>query len=325
MKIEPKSDEELIATLRAAYLEYSPLPPEWSPEVEHQPTWPARRSPALILAAAAAVAAIPTLSVVMINQSHSPFSDPAAKPDTAATASKVPTEQRTDPSDLTGNAADGGALRAELYRATNARPDLGAYMLQVTPGERTVTFWATDAPSEVLTELASSSRAAGYTFVEKTLPNPSSRATAIEERLSDAATKIRGVLADSPDSKLAALKIEVPLDTVIVWRTSPTEATDDQLESIAADFGVEIELLDAPISQHEAAKFGNELRQENDRWKQQGFTVNGAYATGSGPIIVVQGDASAASQVLLSSYANILAIELDDGAMLPGSIYGTGD
>jgi hypothetical protein len=302
------SEDEFLDRIRTAYNDYPPYQRPLRPFPQRQPK---TRRIAVIAAAAAGVALIPAVgALVAINSSDDSASAPGAPvaggPPQATThrAHEPTVEGVTDPH-----------LVDRLYAELDAHPAYGFYMLKVSDDNHTVTLWRTTPAAAVEEALQSITAEAGYSITIKAVPPSNTWSASDQDALSTAANSMRDVLGASAASGFADLRIEVPLNTIVLWRTTPSEATDTQLQQIADEAGVQLELLTAPMSEADAQSLGRTLRADNDKWRALGFTVNGAYATGSGPVVVVSGDVTAASSAL-ADRSDILTIEKDDGVPL---------
>jgi hypothetical protein len=230
---------------------------------------------------------------------------------TQSTASQASGQQSVSPTTLNGTADN-------LYAVLDASPSYGFFMLQTDVNSGTITIWRrTDVPPESDASLRQVASSAGVTLDLRPLPDdsqwdPSARA----DTLGVVANQIRAAVDADPSYGMNLLKIEVPLNTVIVWRSSPNRATDMALVEIAQSAGAQIELRTAAYSREELTLLGRQIAAENQTWQSFGFTVNGADPRPTGALIVVRGDVDAAVQHL-PAHAWIIGVELDDGHDAP--------
>jgi hypothetical protein len=303
------SDEEFLGRVRSAYNDYPPhhaqLP--FMARPSHK-----RRRVAVIVASAATVALIPALGAIIATT----LSEDGSAPPVGSPSLGNPTasDGATSPS-VPGTAEP--QLATQLYAVFDAHPAYGFYMLQISASEQRVTLYRSEPDSSVESQVGLIVENAGYSMVIKEMPPQETWSDTDQQALSAAANQMRQTLSDSPESGYADIKIEVPLNTIVLWRTTATR-TDDLLQQIADQAGIKLEIRAAPMSESDARSLGKTLRADNERWLKLGFSINGAYATGSGAVVVVTGDETAAHSAL-SDRSDVFAIEKDDGVPLTGT------
>ena len=206
-------------------------------------------------------------------------------------------------------------LERDLYRVLDARGLADFFMLKVEADTKTATFWdsSNQPPSAALQNIATN---AGYRLISRDLPPADTWSQADEYALSSAADQVRARFDQTPASGFTALKIEVPLKTLIVWRTTPNETVDDdELRAIASADGIVLELRTATISKTDAERLGRQLQQSTGQGGS--FTVLGAYSTGSGPVVTVTGDLDAA-KAELGNRPGVFSVQLSGVTDAPG-------
>jgi hypothetical protein len=280
-------DADLIARMRTAY---HAIPADYGLERRSR----LRGLP--ILLAAAAVTLVAAVPVIVHAGNASAPSPSASQGGEASSGPNLAPENAVD-SDLT----------EALFRALDSADGMPAYALAVDPGTKTVNLWLQGEAAGLTASLSDIARSRGFDL--ETLPYPTAdpRTT---EKLDAVAERIRNIVRANPEYGFTTLHLSSPTDEVVVWRTHEDHDLDRAVTAAGAKDGVQVVVLEAPTSASETEVLADDLRSRNADWEGRGFRVEGAYPTGSGPVVLVTGDLAAARVAITDSA--VLTVLKDD-------------
>jgi hypothetical protein len=109
---------------------------------------------------------------------------------------------------------------------------------------------------------------------------------------------LREIVAADPQYGFTHLKLQLPLRTIVIWRTNPNAATDDRLKEVARDNDLTMEFRTASVSVKDAQQLSEKLKTSNGKWDQLGFEILGCFARPTGIIVTIRGDEGAAERRL---------------------------
>ncbi len=305
-------DSDLVERLRSAYRTWDVGPGRpLDPIITRARRVRRRRAETVGAAVLVSALAVAGVGVALHQSSHG--GTPANRPNAVAQTSNHGTREMRPPSSAFLN-----RIADKIYAQLDRDPLYGYYMLKVNAPQNAITVWrnvpAPRASDDAIRQIA---ERASVALILRPQPDPKRwESSGRADRVHAAADQLRRMATADPAYQFNFIKLEIPLNTVVVWRGQPSGSIDRRLSAAAARAGIHLDLRHARFSATHLVQIGNALHALNTRWTRYGFTVNGAYPRPAGAIVIIRGDLVAA-RMHLANHAGVLAVERDDGVNLP--------